>query len=101
MYKSVKSVFKKSNPTLGGSYHPLIPQPFIDSAASAIAELVCCFILRGRGSQAKCPNDSMARTIFFEEWTYGSARSHERERSEGSPTGGALKGTWTVLGSGL
>lgn len=44
-YEGVKSIFKKANPTLSGSPHPLTPQPFIDSAASAIAELVSCFIL--------------------------------------------------------
>lgn len=35
----------KANPTLSGSSSPLIPQPFIHSAASATAELVSCFIL--------------------------------------------------------
>jgi solute carrier family 25 (mitochondrial S-adenosylmethionine transporter), member 26 len=44
-YEGVKSIFKKANPTLGRSSRPLVPQPFIDSGASAIAELVSCFIL--------------------------------------------------------
>jgi len=44
-YESVKSLFKKANPTLSGSSSPLIPDPFINSAASSIAELVSCFIL--------------------------------------------------------
>ncbi|KUJ07966.1 mitochondrial carrier protein-like protein [Mollisia scopiformis] len=42
-YEAVKSGLSKANPTYGGS--PLIPQPFIHSAASATAELVSCFIL--------------------------------------------------------
>lgn len=41
----MKSVFKKANPTLSGSSNLLIPQPYIDSAASAVAELVSCIIL--------------------------------------------------------
>jgi len=44
-YEGVKSISKKASAILGGSHHPLIPQPFIDSAASAIAELISCFIL--------------------------------------------------------
>ncbi|KAE8452361.1 hypothetical protein EG329_001061 [Mollisiaceae sp. DMI_Dod_QoI] len=42
-YEAVKSGLSKANPTFGGS--PLIPQPFIHSAASATGELVSCFIL--------------------------------------------------------
>ncbi|CZR62035.1 related to PET8 protein, member of the mitochondrial carrier (MCF) family [Phialocephala subalpina] len=42
-YEAVKSGLSKANPTLSGS--PLVPQPFIHSAASATAELVSCFIL--------------------------------------------------------
>lgn len=34
-----------ANPTLSGSSSPLIPQPIINSSASAIAELVSCVIL--------------------------------------------------------
>lgn len=44
-YEAVKSVLTKANPTLSGSSLPLVPQPFIHSAASATAELVSCFIL--------------------------------------------------------
>lgn len=44
-YEGVKSIFKKANPTLSASSRSLVPQPFIDSAASAIAELVSCSIL--------------------------------------------------------
>lgn len=36
---------QKANPTLTGSNSPLVPQPFIDSASSSVAELVSCFIL--------------------------------------------------------
>lgn len=35
----------KANPTFEGSSAPLIPQPIVHSAASALAELVSCFIL--------------------------------------------------------
>lgn len=42
-YEGVKSLFSKANPIHNGL--PLIPQPFIHSAASATAELVSCFIL--------------------------------------------------------
>lgn len=44
-YEAVKSLLSKANPTRSGSSTPLIPQPFIHSAASATAELVSCFIL--------------------------------------------------------
>jgi len=44
-YEAVKKLLSKANPTLSGSKSPLIPQPFIHSAASATAELVSCFIL--------------------------------------------------------
>ena len=44
-YEAIKSLLSKANPTLSGSSSPLIPQPFIHSAASATAELVSCFIL--------------------------------------------------------
>jgi len=41
----VKSGLTKANPILSGSQKPLIPLPFIHSAASATAELVSCFVL--------------------------------------------------------
>lgn len=41
----MKSGLTKANPIAGGSEKPLIPLPFIHSAASATAELVSCFIL--------------------------------------------------------
>jgi solute carrier family 25 S-adenosylmethionine transporter 26 len=44
-YEGVKSLLTRANPTVGGSTSPMIPQPFIHSAASATAELVSCFIL--------------------------------------------------------
>ena len=44
-YEGVKSLLAKANPTIAGSSSPLIPQPFLHSAASATAELVSCFIL--------------------------------------------------------
>jgi solute carrier family 25 S-adenosylmethionine transporter 26 len=44
-YEAVKSLLTKTNPTLSGSSSPLIPQPFIYSAASATGELVSCLIL--------------------------------------------------------
>jgi solute carrier family 25 S-adenosylmethionine transporter 26 len=44
-YEGVKAIFNKANPTISDSSRGLIPQPFIDSAASSIAELVSCFIL--------------------------------------------------------
>ncbi|TVY88452.1 S-adenosylmethionine mitochondrial carrier protein, partial [Lachnellula willkommii] len=44
-YEAVKGLLSKANPTLSGSNSPLIPLPFIHSAASATAELVSCFIL--------------------------------------------------------
>lgn len=45
VYEAAKSLFSRANPTLNGSSSPLIPQPFLHSAASATAELVSCFIL--------------------------------------------------------
>jgi solute carrier family 25 S-adenosylmethionine transporter 26 len=42
-YEAAKSLLSKANPHYNGS--PLIPQPFLHSAASAAAELVSCFIL--------------------------------------------------------
>jgi solute carrier family 25 S-adenosylmethionine transporter 26 len=44
-YEASKSLFKNINPTLSGSSKPLIPDPFIHSAASSLSELVSCFIL--------------------------------------------------------
>jgi len=44
-YEAVKSLLTKANPTPSGFSSPLIPQPFIHSAASATGELVSCFIL--------------------------------------------------------
>ncbi|QSZ29861.1 hypothetical protein DSL72_004379 [Monilinia vaccinii-corymbosi] len=44
-YEGIKSVLTKANTSLSGSNTPLIPQPFVHSAASAVAELVSCFIL--------------------------------------------------------
>ncbi|TAQ88551.1 hypothetical protein B7494_g3167 [Chlorociboria aeruginascens] len=44
-YEGVKSVLTKVNPTSSRSETPLIPQPFIHSTASSIAELVSCLIL--------------------------------------------------------
>ncbi|KAG0649639.1 S-adenosylmethionine [Hyphodiscus hymeniophilus] len=44
-YEGIKSLLSKANPILAGSSSPLIPQPFLHSAASATAELVSCFIL--------------------------------------------------------
>ncbi|TVY41714.1 S-adenosylmethionine mitochondrial carrier protein, partial [Lachnellula subtilissima] len=44
-YEAVKGLLSRANPTLSGSSSPLIPLPFIHSAASATAELVSCFIL--------------------------------------------------------
>jgi solute carrier family 25 S-adenosylmethionine transporter 26 len=44
-YEAVKTLLTNANPTLKGSSLPLIPQPFLHSAASATAELVSCFIL--------------------------------------------------------
>ncbi|KAM0178799.1 hypothetical protein ACHAPF_003502 [Botrytis cinerea] len=44
-YEGIKSVLTKANTSFGGNNTPLIPQPFVHSAASAVAELVSCFIL--------------------------------------------------------
>lgn len=44
-YEGAKSLLAKVNPTLKGSSSSLVPQPIVHSAASAIAELVSCFIL--------------------------------------------------------
>jgi solute carrier family 25 S-adenosylmethionine transporter 26 len=44
-YEGAKSILAKANPTLKGSSSPLVPQPIVHSAASALAELVSCFIL--------------------------------------------------------
>jgi solute carrier family 25 S-adenosylmethionine transporter 26 len=44
-YEGLKKLIQKSNPTRSGSSSPLVPQPFIDSAASSVAELVSCLIL--------------------------------------------------------
>jgi len=44
-YEGVKSILKKANPSVSGTSRPVIPEPFIHSAASAMAELVSCFIL--------------------------------------------------------
>ncbi|KAL1306988.1 hypothetical protein AAFC00_005620 [Neodothiora populina] len=43
-YEGIKSALTKHNPVLSGSTH-LLPQPFIHSASSSIAELVSCAIL--------------------------------------------------------
>lgn len=44
-YESAKSILAKANPTFDGSSSPIVPQPIVHSAASALAELVSCFIL--------------------------------------------------------
>jgi len=44
-YEGLKGLMQKANPKLKGSNSPLVPQPFIDSVSSSIAELVSCFIL--------------------------------------------------------
>lgn len=44
-YEGIKTVLTKANTSLSGNNTPLIPQPFVHSAASAVAELVSCFIL--------------------------------------------------------
>jgi len=44
-YEAAKSLLNKINPTSNKSKVALVPQPVIHSAASAIAELVSCFIL--------------------------------------------------------
>lgn len=41
----MKSILTKANASFNGNGTPLIPQPFVHSAASAVAELVSCFIL--------------------------------------------------------
>ncbi|MCJ1418024.1 hypothetical protein MMC32_004369 [Xylographa parallela] len=44
-YEGTKSLLHRLNPSIGTNGSPMIPTPFIHSAASSVAELVSCFIL--------------------------------------------------------
>ncbi|MCJ1321483.1 hypothetical protein MMC15_006828 [Xylographa vitiligo] len=44
-YEGTKSLLHRLNPSIGTNGAPMIPTPFIHSAASSVAELVSCFIL--------------------------------------------------------
>ncbi|KAI9644925.1 hypothetical protein NHQ30_006959 [Ciborinia camelliae] len=44
-YEGIKSLLTKANTSFSRDKTPLIPQPFVHSTASAVAELVSCFIL--------------------------------------------------------
>ncbi|MCJ1286288.1 hypothetical protein MMC26_005633 [Xylographa opegraphella] len=44
-YEGTKSLLHRLNPSVGTNGSPMIPTPFIHSAASSVAELVSCFIL--------------------------------------------------------
>ncbi|RDL42266.1 Mitochondrial carrier protein-like protein [Venustampulla echinocandica] len=70
-YEAVKSQLTKANKELGGPASPLIPQPFINSAASSAAELVSCFILTP--AEVLKQNAQMVRKTVVSSASRGSA----------------------------
>ncbi|KAF5870015.1 putative mitochondrial carrier protein [Botrytis fragariae] len=55
-YEGIKSVLTKANTSFGSNNAPLIPQPFVHSAASAVAELV--------GIETKCTDDPSTSSLL-------------------------------------
>lgn len=86
-YEGVKTLLAKANPTFGGSSSPFFPQPVVHSAASAVAELVSCFILTPaevlkQNAQMMCkqamPSGSKLSTIFRQSVTLQALRQFQR-----------------------
>lgn len=66
-YEGAKLLLAQANPILNGYSSPLIPQPIIHSAASALAELVSCFILT--------PAEVLKQNAQMIRWRAGSSYS--------------------------
>ncbi|KAG9244922.1 mitochondrial carrier protein-like protein [Calycina marina] len=72
-YEAVKSGLEKTNAVLSGSSKPFVPQPFIHSFASSVAELVSCFILTP--AEVLKQNAQMARRPDNPDSTIGAQKS--------------------------